>query len=197
VVTNEGDGTTPLDPDEAEGLLHAHVSTRGELDELEEANVQLGHSWAYDTAISRGRSDVLSGEFLYELHKRMFGNVWKWAGSVRLTDKNIGIDKFQIRSEVKQLIDDAKYWREHHIYPPDQLAVRFHHRLVSIHPFANGNGRHARMMADILIQQMGGEPLSWGGKTFKKTSDLRTTYIRALHAADGGNIEPLLAFARS
>lgn len=124
-------GATPIDPDEAEGLLQGHVSTRQELDELEEANIQAGVEWAHRRAVLRRTSvDVLTEEFLYELHKQMFGAVWAWAGRVRTTDKNIGVDKFMIRMEARTLVDDARYWRENGTYEPDELAVRFHHRLV-------------------------------------------------------------------
>ncbi len=185
-------GATPIDPDEAEGLIPEHVITRGELDELEEANIQEGLEWA----LGRSR-EVLSEEFVYELHRRMFDSVWAWAGKVRLTDKNIGVDKHFVRTEVRKLIGDALYWRENLVYEPDELAVRFHHRLVSIHPFPNGNGRHARLMADLLVRQLGGEAFSWGGVSLTNTSDLRTAYIRALRTADKGDVRPLLDFARS
>jgi len=196
VVSNQPDGTTPIDPDEAEGLFHAHVSTRGELDELEEANIQQGLTWAQQKAIRR-RTDVLTEEFLFELHRQMFGDVWKWAGTVRLTDKTIGIDKFQIHTEVRKLIEDAQYWRSHQTYSPDEIAVRFHHRLVWIHPFPNGNGRHARMMADLIVQQAGEEPFSWGGGGLTNTSELRVQYIKALQEADRGNLDLLIDFSRS
>ncbi|NJD19419.1 MAG: mobile mystery protein B [Gemmatimonadetes bacterium] len=185
-------GATPIDPDEAEGLIPEHVVTRGELDELEEANVQEALEWA----LGRSR-EVLSEEFVYELHRRMFDSVWAWAGKVRLTDKNIGVDKHIVRTEVRKLIGDALYWRENLVYEPDELAVRFHHRLVSIHPFPNGNGRHARLMADLLVRQLGGRAFSWGGVSLTNTSELRTAYIGALHAADKGDVGPLLDFARS
>jgi Fic-DOC domain mobile mystery protein B len=185
-------GATPIDPDEAEGLIPEHVVTRGELDELEEANIQEGLEWALG-----GSREVLSEEFVYELHRRMFDSVWAWAGKVRLTDKNIGVDKHIIRTEVRKLINDALYWRDSLVYEPDELAVRFHHRLVSIHPFPNGNGRHARLMADLLVRQLGGEAFSWGGVSLTDTSDLRTAYIDALRTADKGDVKPLLDFARS
>ena len=185
-------GATPINPDEAEGLLPEHVTTRGELDELEEANIQEGLEWA----LGRSR-EVLSEEFVYELHRRMFDSVWAWAGKVRVTDKNIGVDKNIVRTEVRKLIDDALYWRENLVYEPDGLAVRFHYRLVSIHPFPNGNGRHARLMADLLIRQLGGEAFSWGEVSLKNTSELRTAYIGALRTADQGDFGPLLEFARA
>ena len=185
-------GATPIDPDEAEGLLPEHVTTRGELDELEEANIQEGLEWA----LRRAR-EVLSEEFVYELHRRMFDSVWAWAGKVRLTDKNIGVDKHAVRTEVRKLIEDALFWRENGVYDADELAVRFHHRLVFIHPFPNGNGRHARMMADLLAQQLGAAAFSWGGGSLTNTSELRTAYIGALQTADQGDVGPLLEFARS
>lgn len=192
------DGATPLDPDESDGLIPSHVSTRGELDELEEVNIQEGLRWAFGKTLRRGqRADVLTEDFLYELHQKMFGAVWEWAGQVRKTDKNVGIDKFQVRSEVRKLVEDARYWRENEVYAADDLAVRFHHRLVSIHPFPNGNGRHARMAADLLVQQVGRPPFSWGGGGLTNTSDLRSSYIRALRRADKGDLGPLLEFARS
>jgi Fic-DOC domain mobile mystery protein B len=149
-------GATPVDPDETEGLLHGHVVTRAELDELEEANIQIGLEWAVRRAItSRRPIDVLSEEFLYALHERMFGEVWSWAGEVRRSEKNIGVERHRIRVEVRNLVEDARVWRERQAYSPDEIAVRFHHRLVSIHPFPNGNGRHARLMADLLAMQAG------------------------------------------
>jgi len=191
-------GATPIDEDEAEGLIQSHVSTQGELDELEEANIQQAVAWAMKRAITgRNRRDVLTEKFLYDLHKQMFGSVWEWAGRVRLTNKNIGVDKFRIRTEVRDLIEDARHWREHNICDLDEIAVRFHHRLVAIHPFPNGNGRHARMMADLIAQQAGRPPFSWGGASLTKTSELRSNYIGALRAADDGDIRPLLDFARS
>jgi Fic-DOC domain mobile mystery protein B len=191
-------GATPLDPDEAEGLLHAHVATRAELDELEEANIQLGFAWGVQRAVTRRRRvDVLSEPFLYELHRQMFGEVWSWAGDVRRSNKNIGVDWHIVRIEVRNLIEDARAWREEGIYTVDELAVRFHHRLVAIHPFANGNGRHARLMADLLALGAGRRSFSWGGGRLTTTSELRVSYINALREADRGNVAPLLAFARS
>ena len=191
-------GATPIDADEAEGLLHPHVATRRELNELEEANIEEGAAWAQERAVTgRRRLDVLTEEFLYELHRRMFGSVWGWAGRVRTTDKNIGVDKFTIRPEVRTLIGDARYWRDHGTYGADELAVRFHHRLAAIHPFPNGNGRHARLMADLIVQQAGRPPFSWGGRSLMETSELRRSYIHALHQADQGVLEPLVRFARS
>ena len=190
------DGATPLDPDESEGLIPAHIVLRAELNEAEEANISRGLAWALRAIRSR---TVLSDEFAYELHRRMFDQVWEWAGRLRLTNKNIGIDKFAIRVAVRELMADAAVWKEHRVHPPDEIAVRLHHRLVAIHPFPNGNGRHARMLADLFLLQEGMRPLSWGkGRgSLLSTGQLRTEYITALRAADGGDIAPLLSFARS
>lgn len=191
-------GTTPIDPDEADGLLQSHVSTRQELNELEEENIQGGAEWALERAVAgRRRIDVLTEEFLYELHRRMFGAVWEWAGQFRTTDKNLGVDKFVIRAEVRKLVEDGRYWRDNGTYGADELAVRFHHRLVTIHPFPNGNGRHARLMADLVVQQAGQRPFTWGGASLVETSALRRAYINALREADRGVLAPLLDFARS
>lgn len=196
--SSQPEGATPLEPDEAEGLLQLHVTTRGELDELEEANIQIGLEWALQAVVWGGRQvDVLTEDFLYKLHQRMFGEVWSWAGEVRRTNKNIGVDTFVIRVEVRNLIEDARFWRERNVYEPDELAVRFHHRLASIHPFPNGNGRHARMMADLIIRQAARTPFSWGGGRLTSTSELRSAYIGALRKADEGDMKPLLDFARS
>ena len=190
-------GATPIDPDEADGLIPTHLVFRGDLDELEEANIQAALAWARQRTLwGRRRADILTEDFLYALHRRMFGLVWDWAGEIRRTNKNIGVDKHAIRTEVRNLIEDARLWREQGVYGRDELAVRFHHRLVAIHPFPNGNGRHSRLMADLIVERAGGEPFSWGGGTLASTSELRSRYIAALRKADGGDLKPLIAFAR-
>src|SRR3546814_6807362 len=131
---------------------------------------------------------MLSEDFVRTLHKRMFGEVWAWAGSYRRTARNIGVDAYRIPAEVAQLLDDVRYWVEHHTYDPDEAAVRLHHRLVSIHPFPNGNGRHARMMADLLIQQLGRPPFTWGGTALADIGEKRRRYIDALQSADRHDI---------
>lgn len=189
------DGATPLDPDESEGLIPRHIVTRGELNEAEEANIARGFAWALRAI--RGRA-VLSDDFAYELHRRMFDRVWEWAGRTRTTNKNIGIDKFGIRVAVRDLMADAAVWVDAGVYPRDEVAVRLHHRLVAIHPFPNGNGRHARLMADLYLLKEKVRPLPWGrGRgSLLETGELRAEYISALRAADGGSVAPLLAFAR-
>jgi Fic-DOC domain mobile mystery protein B len=140
---------------------------------------------------------MLTADFAVMLHRRMFGDVWKWAGTYRTTARNIGIDAYRIGPEVAQLMSDVWYWVENRTYPSDEIAVRFHHRLVSIHPFPNGNGRHSRLMADLLIERIGGTPFSWGGGSLADTGEMRRRYVAALRAADSHDIAPLLEFARS
>ena len=142
-------GATPLDPDELTGLKFPHIETRGELDQMEQVNIQDGLRWLGKQKVT----NVLSDIFLRELHKRLFGEVWSWAGSFRLTEKNIGVAPEQIAVTLKNLLDDVKYWREHKTYDPQEIALRFHHRLVQIHCYPNGNGRHARIATDALLQK--------------------------------------------
>ena len=186
------EGATPLDPDELGGLKFRHITTRGELDELEQANIEEGLQWL---ARRRGR-DVLTQSFCIELHKELFGRVWSWAGAFRRTGKNIGIDPVNISVELRTLMDDARYWAEHKTYTSTEAAVRLHHRLAFIHPFPNGNGRHARIMADaVLASVYGADAIDWtGGHDLQKMNAGRSAYIAALKAADRGDLEPLLAF---
>ena len=186
------DGATPLDPDELDGLKFKHVSTRGELDQLEQAGITEGLKWLD----KQKNPDVLSEAFVLELHKRLFGSVWKWAGTFRRTEKNIGVDPIQVAIQLRQLLDDAKYWVEHVTYSPKELAARFHHKLVFIHPFPNGNGRHARIMADAVLTKLLNEPaIDWaGGYRLEAMNERRNQYIAALRAADGHDMSALLEF---
>lgn len=192
----EPDDATPITPEEREGLLQSWITHRADLNDAEQENIVRGAAWARR---SRGRTvdGVLNDGFIRALHKRMFGDVWKWAGSYRQTERNIGVEAYRIPNELGTLLGDVKFWVEHETYPADEIAVRFHHRLVAIHPFPNGNGRHARLMADLLIELLGGEPFSWGGGSLADVGELRKAYIAALQAADNHDIGPLLEFARS
>lgn len=184
---------TLLDAEEREGLLQTWITTRADLNEAEQANIDDAVAWTD----RRRDADILTEGFVFELHKRMFGDVWSWAGSTRKTGKNIGIDPGQVHLQLGGLLRDARYWVENGSFSPDEIAVRLHHGLVAIHPFPNGNGRHARFMADLLIAQLGGEPFSWGGGILRDIGTLRAEYIAALRAADNHEFAPLLAFARS
>lgn len=193
-------GATPLDADELASLIPGHITTQGELNEWEQLNIVQGEQWAKRQP--QQRKEILNEAFLRQLHQQMFGETWKWAGEFRKTDKNIGVDWLKIGVELKKLLDDTHYQIEHASYPPDEIAVRFHHRLVLIHPFANGNGRHARLMADLLVERLGQPRFTWGSRSLVDASlidatPVRQQYIAALQAADARDITPLLAFARS
>jgi len=190
------DGQTPLDEDEKEGLHIPTIATRGELDEFEQQNIEQAVQW------SLGRSfkaeAVFTEDFVRVLHGRMYGNVWAWAGEFRKTNKNIGVDKWQIPTELRYLVDDAKFWHANNTYSPDEITMRLKHRLVSIHCFPNGNGRHSRLMADIVIEKIFKLPVyTWGTASLVRQDDARTVYLNAMKAADKGDIEPLIKFARA
>jgi len=194
-IVGEPDGSTPLDPDEMAGLLFKHVTTRGELDQLEQANIDEGMQW-----LKKQKSpDVLTEDFARALHKKLFGKVWMWAGDFRKTEKNIGVDPFQVAIQLRQLLDNARYWIEHDTYPPIEMAARFHHKLVYIQPFSNGNGRHARIMADAILTKLMDEPaIDWaGGYKLEKMNERRDQYIAALRSADGHDFTALLEFVRA
>jgi Fic-DOC domain mobile mystery protein B len=154
------DGQTPLDEDERDGLLIKNIATRGDLDEFEQLNIEKAVLW---TMKRKFKADtILSEAFIKDLHRRMYGDVWKWAGEFRKTNKNIGVDKLQIAVELRTLIDDCKFWIENKSFKPDEIAIRFKHRLVSIHFFTNGNGRHSRLIADIIAEQIFKQPVLIG-----------------------------------
>lgn len=187
-------GATPLDPDEVVGLIPDHITTQGQLNEWEQANVLEGQRWAL---ASRNRENPLTERFVRRLHAEMFGETWTWAGTFRTTEKNIGVDPSQIGVQLKDLLDDTQYWLKHGTYSLEESAVRFHHRLVSIHPFPNGNGRHARMLTDVIMIRSGRAPFSWGSANLVQTGKARDDYLAALRRADENDIDPLVRFAGS
>ena len=188
----EPEDATPLTPEDRRGLIPAHIAYRHELNAVEQDNIGRGQDWA----LSR-RRDLLTEKFILDLHRRMLGDVWRWAGAFRSSEHNLGIAHDEIPVAIRHLLDDTKAWIGYRSYPPDELAVRFHHRLVHIHPFPNGNGRHARLMADLLVMDLGSERFSWGRTQLEQAGDVRGRYIAALKAADNKDMGPLLAFARS
>ncbi|MBY4633037.1 mobile mystery protein B [Rhizobium croatiense] len=192
----EPEDATPLEPQEREGLLQSWITHRNDLNEAEQENIVKGAAWG------RGRrrmpvDKVLTEDFMRTLHRRMLGEVWQWAGRFRATERNIGIQAYRIPVELAALLADVRYWIEHETFAADEIAIRFHHRLVAIHPFPNGNGRHARLAADLLVEKLNKEPFSWGSGSLSDMGDLRMRYVAALQAADNHDIGPLLEFARS
>ena len=186
------DHATPLTPAERDDLIPTHITLRSELNELEQQNIATADRWAFSR-----RHVVTRDRFLKSLHRRMFDRVWRWAGKYRTTERNLGVKPFEIEPALWRAIDDARYWVEHKIYPSDEIAVRFHHRLVSAHPFPNGNGRWSRLAADVLITQLGETRFTWGGADLRAAAAARDSYIDALHAADNHDLGPLIKFARS
>jgi Fic-DOC domain mobile mystery protein B len=188
----EPDDATPLTPDEKQDLIPAHITYRSELNEAEQENIVRAQEWAFGR-----RRDLLSENFIKELHKRMLGEVWRWAGRYRTGEKNIGVPFYEVPVAVQQLLADTKAQIDSNAYSPDEIAVRFSHRLVQIHPFPNGNGRLSRLMADLLVMNLGGKRFSWGSANLKETGTVRQRYIDAVKAADNHDIAPLLRFARA
>ena len=191
-LEEQDDASTPLTEEERENLIPSYITLRSELNEAEQANILEAEEWTF----ARKR-DVLDERFLMGLHKRMFGRVWRWAGKFRKTERNIGIDANRIPVELRQLLDDCRYWIEHSTYEQDEIATRFHHRLILIHPFPNGNGRHARMATDLLLVKMGRPRFTWGQVNLVDPGETRQRYVDALRAADHHDIGPLLEFVRS
>lgn len=186
-------GATPIDADEAAGLLPGHITSREQLDEWEADNILEGERWARSTA---RRRDPLDDAFLRELHRRMFGRTWKWAGTYRGTEKNIGIAPPGIAVEVRKLLEDTRAQVAAKVAPLDEIAARFHHRLVWIHPFPNGNGRHARLLTNLLLESNDAKPFSWGRDDLEHAGEARARYLAALRAADARDFAPLIAFVR-
>ncbi|MFT4929352.1 MAG: Fic-DOC domain mobile mystery protein B [Phenylobacterium sp.] len=183
------DGATPLDPDEMAGLKFKHITVRQQLDELEQANIVQGMLWLK----KHNRQNYLTIDFTLALHKALFGQVWQWAGSFRTTEKNIGIDPLHICVALRNLLDDVTVWAQYNSYPPQEAILRFHHKLVQIHPFPNGNGRFSRIFADLIAQQVFQcRTVQWGGRALDKVSQVRMDYIKALRQADAGDLEPLM-----
>ncbi|MBT3272381.1 MAG: mobile mystery protein B [Spirochaetales bacterium] len=188
------EGATPLDPNEFEGLIPTHITNKAELDRWEQDNIIEALTWLKD----HKPNNVLNEKFIRSLHKRMFCDVWKWAGQFRTSDKNLGGPWFRIAVDLKILCNDVEYWVEHQTFSEDEIAARFHHRLVLIHPFPNGNGRHARLAADILLEYvLNKSPFSWGRANLLKHGNDRKKYIVSLTAADNGDYSLMLKFVRS
>jgi len=189
-------GQTPLDEDEEAALLIKTISTRGDLDEFEQLNIEDAKIWLLKTKPTLTK--ILSEDFIKDLHFQMFGNVWRWAGTFRNSNKNIGVDKFEIPTQLRQLIDNTKYWIDNKTFSEDEIAIRFSHRLVQIHLFPNGNGRHSRLMADVLINKgFNKAEFTWGSTNLTTAGTTRTSYLAALRNADEGNFVDIITFARS
>jgi Fic-DOC domain mobile mystery protein B len=193
-LASTSDGKTPLSPEELADLI-PNLATKEELNEWERENILRAREWAVGDRTAA--PDLASDDYVRKLHTRMFDQTWRWAGKYRRSEKNIGIPFHEIRERLVVLFDNVRYWIENNTYPLDEIAVRFHHGLVLIHPFPNGNGRHARLIADVIVMKLGRPAFTWGSANLVKEGEARTRYLAVIRAADNGDIQPLLAFARS
>jgi len=188
-------GQTPIDEDEKEGLLIKTITTHGELNELEQLNIEEAELWRHTNPVSTEK--VLTEDFVRKLHLKMFANVWSWAGTFRRSNKNIGVEWTDIPTNLRYLLDNVKYWVENNVYGGDEIAIRFKYEIVKIHCFPNGNGRHSRIIADTLIESIGGSSFSWNGSNMARPDETRRRYLDAIKKVDKTNdIDPLIEFAR-
>lgn len=186
------EGATPLNQDEVYNLIPSHITTQKELDEWEQYNILQAEQWAFK--IKRSNPEILTIEFINKLHKKMLGQTWKWAGKFRTHQTNIGCASTNIRNELLTLFDDLRYQIAHNVYSLTEIAIRFHHRLVLIHPYPNGNGRLSRLATDIFLYNNQMERFSWGKRDLTKVGEIRTQYLAALRAADKGDYTSLILF---
>lgn len=200
-IFDEPEGATPLDPDDAAGLIPSWIATRADLNSAEQGNIAKARTWAFVQHGPWTPEQLLDEPVIRAIHKRMFDEVWKWAGTYRVREANLGVAPYLIPAGVKALVDDVRFQTsvpDDLPWGADELAVRFHHRLVAVHPFPNGNGRHARFCADILVMALGERPFSWAGGDLSSSSEPRERYLEALRVADAENeYGPLTEFARS
>ncbi|MGH2903115.1 MAG: mobile mystery protein B [Solirubrobacteraceae bacterium] len=193
----EPSGATPLEEEDLRGLIPDFVATRADLNQVEFENITQALPWARRQALSLGAEGMLDYGFMLMLHRRMFGDVWRWAGTQRWRATNIGVEPHLIVTQSRLALDDAKFWHTQGVFGADELAARIHCRLVSIHPFPNGNGRATRMMADLYLASIGAAPFTWGGTNLDVDGSGRATYITALiKAADTDDHSDLIRFAR-
>jgi Fic-DOC domain mobile mystery protein B len=189
---DEPEDATALLPEEREGLIPSHLTLRRELNELEQANILEADAWAF----ARRRNPV-DEAFGRSLHRRMFRRVWRRAGAYRTTDKNLGVEHAVILPRLYEVFEQTAYWVEHETFAPDEIGARFHHALVHVHPFPNGNGRWSRLMADVLVVRLGRSRFTWGRSSLRAADETRRAYIGALRTADDHDLRPLLEFTRS
>jgi Fic-DOC domain mobile mystery protein B len=195
------DGATPVSDQDFKGLIPTFVATRADLNLVEQAGIAAARTWVARSPAAHTVERVLSEPFVRDLHRQMYGRVWRWAGMYRTSESNIGVDPTRVPVAVRDLVDNARLW----VAPgtawitPESACIRVHHQLVAIHPFPNGNGRHARLLADLLAQSIGVPPFTWGGADLNASGPDRAAYLAALRRADRDpdDLADLLRFARS
>lgn len=181
-------GRTSLTVQDLQGLKLPFVKTRAQLSAVEGPNIVSGKQATLTSRKSRV-PNMLSVEYLRELHSRMFNDVWDWAAQIPSTElqNEFAASVPGIRPQLSILYADAiEYWLNDKRMTPEEFAVRVHHRVVKIHPFRNGNGRHSRLLADLLLSEnFGLETFTWGGSAQLGAGDLyRQPYLEGLKAAD-------------
>lgn len=186
-------GATPYNQDDAAALIPKHITMQKQLNEWEQENILSAERWLFTS----NHKNLLTIGFVKKLHKKMFDKTWRWAGEYRTHNTSIGINYPLIQESLKNLCDDVVFWIENKVFPVDEIAARFHSKLVFIHPFPNGNGRHSRLMTDALLKKLGSSRFTWGSKSLNERSSVRAQYIESLKEADKENIQPLLDFVRS
>jgi Fic-DOC domain mobile mystery protein B len=196
-LTEPVPGATPLDEDDLAGLIPTWVTTRADLDAVENEGIQRAVLWVFSPRVLYAVEDLLTAAFADRLHVRMFAKVWRWAGKRRQQVTNIGVEPYQITTKLRDVFDDAAHWHTHADagFTPVEVAARLHHRLVAVHPYPNGNGRHSRLMADAYLHRCGLPPFEWGGLDLNAATESRARYIETLRAADTGGYAPLIDFA--
>lgn len=185
-----------MDPDARQFLLpeHADVATNNELNELEALNIADAFAWADDQTWQT--ADFFTQHVLREIHAKMFDQVWVWAGTYRSREVNIGnCPPEEISTRLEQVLGNLSYQSENGRSAHD-VCTALHHCIAQIHPFPNGNGRHARLVARLLAQTMGLErsSLTWGSTEYADEDTRKAAYISSLRAADDGDFGPLKSF---
>ena len=189
-------GTTPVSPDE-ERFLKISVSSLEDLNQLERENILEARNWLFAPRRKLSVDQLLDPLFVRDLHHRMFRHIWKWSGKFRDCELNIGVEPASIQQRYFSLMADVKAWVGFGTFPPDEICIRFHHALVVVHPWRNGNGRHARLIADRLAVSFGNPPFTWGGGVaLEAKGDTRDLYLAAMKQADRREFARLMAFAR-
>lgn len=187
------EGATPID--DASGLLAENVFAYSALNAVESENILRAVN-VHLSSRKRRESPWLTEEYVRRVHRDMFDSVWDWAGRYRDGELNIGVPASRVRDEVGKLCQDVAYWDEQkeNQIPLLERSARLHHRLAWIHPFKNGNGRHARLMGDIYLQVNGHKLPMWPSAAMGGAGEPRSAYLGALKRADAGDFGPLVEY---
>jgi Fic-DOC domain mobile mystery protein B len=185
-------GATPFDVD---GLRLTHLRTREAIYDAEAENILLAYQKYLRRRLSPNRAWFTEG-FVRQVHRDMLGAVWEWGGRYRETELTIGVPAHQIREEIAKLCDDRLFWDKDKNMPIIERAARLHARLAWIHPFRNGNGRHARLITDIFLYSHRHALPEWPHSELIQEGTPREEYLVAMKQADRGNFESLITFTK-